>query len=184
MKPLDAKQISFLPGTNTVKSITFKKPPLELEKKFMKQLQDVAYKLGLPCLHIEYYCGNKFYVKCSKCGHPTLATCHKRNNTENVGQPDLIGIAWTIETKRDRNKRGDAEKTTPIQDLVMRLLKEAGIPGIVANPAKMQEAIDFLQKLAREKKAKGACRYGKTKCGNASVSCETCEPESYRVGSL
>jgi hypothetical protein len=152
MKPLRVKQLSFLPGTNHVKSVVFKRPPLELENKFMKQLQAVAYQLGLPCLHIEYYCGNKFYVKCSKCGHRELATCHKRNNTENVGQPDLIGIAWTIETKRDRNKRGDAEKTTPIQDLVAKLLQEAGIPGMVANPAKMQEAVDFLQRLSKQKR--------------------------------
>ena len=119
----------------------------------MRQFQDTAAFLGLPSVHIGYYCGNKFFVKCSHCGHLELATCHKRNNTENSGLPDLCGIAWGIETKRDRNQRGDGYEPTDRQTAAHEALRRQGVPVIVAHPGNLQEAITFLQKLSKEREA-------------------------------
>ena len=58
---LEAKQLSFLPGTNTATSYRLKAIPRQDEEKFMRQLQEAAALLGLPSVHISYYCGNKFY---------------------------------------------------------------------------------------------------------------------------
>lgn len=153
MRRYTAKQLSFLPGTNTARSWKLKAPPRQDEKKFMEGLQQAAALLGLPSVHISYYCGNKFYVRCSHCGHMELATCHKRNNQENAGQPDLIGIAWGIETKRDKNLRGDPFEPDERQVRTHDALRRKGVPVLVAHPGNLQEAISFLQKLSKRGEA-------------------------------
>ena len=153
MRPrLEAKQLSFLPNSNHATSYQLKAAPRQQEKKFMEGLQQAASMLGLPCIHVEYYCGNKFYVKCSHCGHLELATCNKRNNVQNSGHGDLIGIKWEIECKRDRNQRGDAFEPTDRQSATHEALRRHGVPVMVAHPGNLQEAVSFLQWLSKGKK--------------------------------
>ncbi len=149
----ESKQLELFPGTNTARSWKLKAPPRQQETAFMRQLQQAARLLGLPSVHISYYCGNKFYVRCSHCGHVELAECRKRNNQENAGLPDLCGIAWGIETKLDRNQRGDAFEPTARQTAAHDALRRQGVPVIVAHPGNLQEAISFLQKLSKERAA-------------------------------
>ena len=124
-----------------------KPEPAPLEKDFMRQVKDLAEKMGLPSVHIENYCGNKFYSTCSHCGHSDLVTCRKRNNTGNAGAPDLIGIQWAIELKRDRNQRGEAFEPSIRQKTQMEKLSGQGIPVMVASPGNVAEALHFLNEL-------------------------------------
>ncbi len=149
MKRARFEQLSFLPGTNEARSWKLKPAPKQEEEKLMRQIQDAARLLGLPSVHIGYYCGNKFFVKCSHCGHLELATCHKRNNTENAGLPDLCGIAWGIETKRDRNQRGEPFEPTDLQKATHEALRQQNVPVLVVSPGNLGEAVSFLQKLSR-----------------------------------
>lgn len=118
-----------------------------LEKSFMQDVMDYALKIGLSNLHVDYYCGNKFFVECPCCGNKTLAECHKSNNKENSGLPDIIGIAWGIELKRDRNQRGDAYEPSLRQKTQMEKLHDHGIPVIVGNPGNMVEIEKFLKSI-------------------------------------
>jgi hypothetical protein len=152
MRRFTAKQLSFIPGTNHATSYRLKAPPRQAEAAFMRQLQEAARLLGLPSVHISYYCGNKFYVRCSHCGHVELATCRKTNNSENAGLPDLCGISWGIETKRDRNQRGDPFEPTDRQTAKHEELRRAGIHCMVAHPGNLTETISFLQRLSKERR--------------------------------
>jgi len=126
-----------------------KPEPAPLEKDFMRQVKDLAEKMGLPSVHIENYCGNKFFVECPICGNKTLATCRKRNNTGNAGTPDLIGIEWAIELKRDRNQRGEAFEPSIRQKSQMEKLSGLGVPVMVASPGNINEAINFLKNIQK-----------------------------------
>lgn len=148
-----AIQLELLPGTNEARRWKLKAPPRQEEAAFMRSLQQAARLLGLPSVHISYYCGNKFYVRCPNCGHVTLAECRKTNNQENAGLPDLCGIAWGIETKRDRNQRGDGYEPTARQTAAHESLRRQGVPVMVAHPGNLQEAITFLQEIARKGRA-------------------------------
>ncbi len=150
MKRFRVKQMTMFPGTNTARSWKLRRPPQQAEAAFMRQIMDLARLLGLPCLHVSYYCGNKFYVKCSHCGHPELATCRKRNNTENAGLPDLCGIAWEIKTKRDRNQTGEPFEPSDRQTATHARLRAAGVPVLVVSPGNVQEAVDFLRNMQNE----------------------------------
>jgi hypothetical protein len=116
----------------------------------MRSLKQAAALLGLPSVHISYYCGNRFYVRCTHCGHLELATCNKRNNQENAGLPDLCGIRWGIETKRDRNQAGDAFEPDDRQTAAHAALRRQGVPVMVCSPGNLKEAIGFLQQLSRK----------------------------------
>jgi hypothetical protein len=151
MRRFKIEQLSFLPGTSTARSWKLKPAPRQDEEKLMRQLKDAAALLGLPSVHISYYCGNKFYVRCSHCGNIELAECRKRNNQENAGLPDLCGISWGIETKRDRNQRGDPFEPSDMQTATHEWLRRAGVPVIVAHPGNLQETISFLQNISRER---------------------------------
>jgi hypothetical protein len=117
----------------------------------MADLMRMARALGLPCLHLEYYCGNKFFVQCPDCGRKILAECHKSNNADAAGLPDILGIAWGLETKRDRNGRGDPFEPAPGQAAAFDRLRAAGLPVLVASPGSEPEAIQFLSRMARIK---------------------------------
>jgi hypothetical protein len=135
-----------------------KPAPGPLEVAFMNEVKELAEKLGLPALHIENYCGNKFFPKCScggsavcsVCGKPVLAHCRKRNNTGNAGTPDLIGISWAVECKRDRNQRGDSFAPSIRQKTTMEKLHDQGIPVVVGNLARMNEVENFLKAISRK----------------------------------
>jgi hypothetical protein len=143
-----ATQLSFLPGTNEARTWKLKAPPKQEEAVFMRQLQDAARLMGLPSIHLSYYCGNRFYKKCPHCGHVELVTCNKTNNGENAGHGDLIGIAWEIETKRDRNQAGDPFEPTDCQTATHEALRKAGIPVMVSHPGNLQATIQFLKNLS------------------------------------
>ena len=118
-------QTSFLrkPERNLVSLEEFKKTvsekPKQHEKKFMNDIMRIAASFDLPCIHIQYYCGNKFFPTCSGtktkphkptrafcpvCQKPILAVCTNRINRGLSGHYDILGISWAIETKHKVNK--------------------------------------------------------------------------------
>lgn len=126
----------------------------------MHDIMQVATNFDLPCIHIEYFCGNKFYPRCpcggmavcSKCKRPVLAHCTNRINKGLAGYPDIIGVAWTIEAKHKTNKKKEQKlKLQPNQDAIIVMMKAIGIPALVVNEDNAQEAINFLIKM-RDKK--------------------------------
>jgi hypothetical protein len=125
----------------------------------MHQVKELAEKMGLPSVHIENYCGNKFSPKCScggeavcsVCGKPVLAHCRKRNNTGSIGTPDLIGIAWAIEFKRDRNQRGEPFEPSIRQKTKMERLHNQGVPVMLLYPGNLTNAINFLKNIQKGK---------------------------------
>ena len=88
------------------------------EKKYMADIMKLARSLNLPCIHIEHFCGNKFFPTCSGskkrphketklicpiCHRPVIATCVNRINKNLAGHFDILGISWAIETKHKKN---------------------------------------------------------------------------------
>lgn len=123
-----------------------------IEDNFRKDIEHAASAMDLPCVHIEYYCGNKFWVKCQTCGKLNLAECHRAINKNLKGQPDIIGIAWTIETKCSRNKKGEAFKPSPEQLATIEYYKSKNIPTLVLSTQESDKAIEFLQELVKKRK--------------------------------
>lgn len=148
-----ALQISLFPD---IPRTATKPEPGPLEADFMNEVKELAEKMGLPSLHIENFCGNKFFPKCScggsavcsVCGKPVLAHCRKRNNTGNAGTPDLIGIAWAVELKRDRNQRGEPCAPSIRQKTTMEKLHDHGVPVMLAHPGNLSEVISFLKTIS------------------------------------
>lgn len=126
------------------------------EKKLMNDVIEAATKIGLPCIHIQYYCGNKFYPKCkcggmvicSKCGKPVLVECHNLLNKELSGLPDVLGIAWAIETKHKINKvKKQKLKLAQNQDKMFNAIRGIGIPALIINEDNADEAFKFLMQM-------------------------------------
>lgn len=121
---------------------------IQHEKKYMLEIMSAAKKLGLSCLHVKNYCGNKFNVVCTKCGNKTLATCHKILNPEAKGHYDIIGIAWCVETKHKINKGKQVAKGSKLQKDISDEYKKNGIPHIIANESDHQTVLNFLYRIA------------------------------------
>ena len=123
------------------------------EKRFMNAVIDLAHSLGMPCIHVVYYCGNTFPVKCDHCGKYKMVTCTKRNNTHLTGQFDIIGIAWAIETKHKINKGKQDAKLSPKQEAVASLYRIHEIPSLAANESHSDIIIRFLQNVKSKTKS-------------------------------
>jgi len=117
----------------------FKPEPGPMEKDFMDEVRRLAGSMGLPSVHIEYFCNNKFFVECPCCGHKTLAHCRKSNNKENAGLPDLMGIRFGLEVKRN------GFEPSVLQTETIERLRKAGIPCLVVSPGNQSEAVKFLK---------------------------------------
>lgn len=125
----------------------------------MNDIIRAAFSMGLPCIHIEYYCGNKFYPSCSgtkenphepanaicpTCGEPVLAECTNVLNKNLKGHYDIIGIAWAIETKHKINKGAQDATLDPAQSIRRYLYDLKGVPNISANESNDKEVLAFL----------------------------------------
>lgn len=122
-----------------------------VEDNFRKDIERAAALMDLPCIHIEYYCGNKFWIKCHACGKLNLAHCQKTINKGLKGQPDIIGVGWVVETKTARNKKGEPFKPTPEQQDTLEYYKKKNIPVLLLSNAESDEAIRFLRQLSINK---------------------------------
>lgn len=159
------RQLSLF-GSNTVSLEDYKKLLLtgtrrkQIERKFMKDIIKSANALDLPAIHIEYFCGNKFYPTCSgaknnphppvraicpKCGKTVLAVCTNRINRGLAGQFDILGISWAIETKHKRNLGAEKAKNSSRQENIVPWYESFGVPHITANEGDNQEIWHFLQ---------------------------------------
>lgn len=146
-----------------------------IEDSFRKDIEHAAKAMDLPCIHIEYFCGNKFVPRCerkrlqslggdhntcggtavcNRCGQPILAHCRNTINRNLKGQMDIIGVAWGIETKQARNKKGEAFKPTPEQLEIARYYESKKVPVLVLSTAQSDEAIKFLREMAIRKHGK------------------------------
>lgn len=122
------------------------------EKKLMNDIMKIARRTyALPCIHLEYYCGNHFNLSCPKCGHVQLATCHNTINRHLAGHYDIIGIAWAIETKHKVNKGPQDAKPSPRQHDRALTYDLHHIPHIAVNESHTQQLIDFLSTRSKEK---------------------------------
>lgn len=123
---------------------------LQHEKKLMLDLLAAASALGLPAIHIQNFCGNHFKVSCPHCGNSVVAHCKKILNANLKGHHDIIGIAWTIETKHKTTKLKPQDAAPSLfQNLVQEsFYKRKGIPTLLVNESNAEEAIAFLRKLA------------------------------------
>ena len=99
--------------------------PKPLEAAFMTDLMKMARSMGLECLHLQTYHENSFYSTCSACGHRDLVTCRKPVNAEYTGWPNIIGVRWAIETKRD------GFEPTAAQINTHERLRHQGVPVVV-----------------------------------------------------
>lgn len=160
------KQTSlFQEDSNLISMEEFKKisaKRTQHEKKFMGDLIKAAYSMGLPCFHIDYYCGNKFYARCSCnasgdspvfcsfCNKPILVECHNTLNKNLSGHFDIIGIGWAIETKHKINKGKQTPKESSRQKIKKEVYEKMGVPNIIVNESGNQEALTFLLEM-REK---------------------------------
>jgi hypothetical protein len=115
------------------------------EKKFMTEISGLLKQF--PHIHIDYHCGNKFWVEC-KCGNRILAECHKVNNAKNSGAPDLIGIAWGVETKHKYHGRN--VHLEPSQKNFQIMMKANGIPFLSIAENNADEILSFI-KLLKDK---------------------------------
>jgi hypothetical protein len=148
-----AVQLELLPGTNTATSYRLKAPPKQDEEKLMRQLQEAAALLGLVTVHLQTFCNNHFYVTCPACKRPILAHCKAHPNAEYAGMPDILVVSAAVEVKRDRNQAGDPFEPTARQTAAHEALRRRGIPVMVVSPGNLQEAVQFLQRLSKERQA-------------------------------
>jgi hypothetical protein len=151
MRRYTAKQLSFLPGTNTARSWELKPAPRQEEAAFMRSLQDAARLLGIVTVHLQTFCNNHFYVTCPACKRPILAHCKAHTNAEYAGYPDLLIVRAGIECKVDRNQRGEPCEPSPVQLATHGRLRAANVPVAIISPGNVQEGIDFLRNLTRKR---------------------------------
>ena len=136
------------------------------EKKFMSGIIEVAHALDLPCVHIEYFCGNKFYPTCTgrgshkhaparaicpTCGRPVLAICVNRINKGLAGHYDILGIDWALETKHKTNKGKQKAKGDRGQRIKSSLYETTKVPHLVVNEDDEEEIWQFLKGLHNKK---------------------------------
>jgi len=133
------------------------------EKVFMNDIS--RFLSSFPHIHIEYYCGNKFWVEC-KCGNKILAECHKVNNAKNAGAPDLIGIAWAIETKH--KVHGKNTKLAPAQDAFRHKLESMKIPFLKLDETNADEILNFISLLKSLYYLKTTCA-ARMQCGTPTL---------------
>jgi len=138
-------------GDNTVSMEDYKRSLLKgkrrkEEKKLMDDIVSAAASLDLPSVHIEYYCGNKFYPTCSGkrkqphaparaicpvCKKPVLAVCTNRINRGLVGQFDILGVSWAIETKHKRNKGRQVATLSATKKLIVPWYESLKVPDTI-----------------------------------------------------
>ena len=133
------------------------------EKKLMEDMMRIAKSLGLPCVHIEHFCGNKFYPVCSGskarphrptkaicpvCRRNILAHCLNRINKGLAGHFDILGISWAMETKHKINKGKQKAKLDPRQEKKEMVYNSFGVPCIAINESGAQKGFDFLRNVA------------------------------------
>ncbi len=166
------EQISLFPRDKNMvsleeyKEMVSNKKPKQHEKKFMNSIIQVANTMDLPAIHIEYFCGNKFYPTCSgsryvkhaptraicpTCHKPVLAVCVNRINKGLSGNFDILGIEWAIETKHKINKGEQDAKLSPRQIVKKNLYDSTNIPNIAINESDNQLAFDFLRAIHNQK---------------------------------
>lgn len=184
MKKKNNLQTSLFPS-NFVSMEEYKKgiKPTQHEKAFMNGIIKAARSMGLPCFHIEYYCGNKFYANCSctpnlpatckRCGRPILAHCHNRLNKHLAGHFDIVGLSWAIETKHKINKGKQTAKGTERQEKKKETYDDAQIPNIIINESDDKEALSFLQTLSERKELMVCNNEIKETCANTD-KCDSC----------
>lgn len=125
----------------------------------MSDIIRAAFSLGLPCIHIEYYCGNKFYPTCSgspdhphekrraicpECGNEVLAVCQNVLNKNLKGHYDIIGIAWAVETKHKTNKGPQEASLDRSQEIRRQLYDVTNVPNISVNESDDRKILAFL----------------------------------------
>lgn len=130
------------------------------EKKFMNTIIETAFALDLPCVHIDYFCGNKFFPTCTGqaghkhpprravcpvCGRDVLAVCVNRINRGLAGHYDILGIGWAIETKHKTNKGPQVAKPTGAQVPKSALYKITKVPHLTVNESNEEEVFRFLR---------------------------------------
>lgn len=165
-------QTSLFPDQNMMSLEDYKKnrtKPKQHEKKFMQDIMQIAKSLGLPCLHIEYFCGNKFYARCDECsrkrkkvveakcpccGKRVLAHCVNRINKILTHEYDIVGVGWGIETKHKINKGPQMARGTIGQQIRGLEYDMEGIPHLTINEDDAQLALEFLNTLRKAKRAK------------------------------
>jgi len=136
------------------------------EKKFMSGIIEVAHALDLPCVHIEYFCGNKFYPTCTGrfghkhaparaicpiCGEAVLAVCVNRINKGLAGHYDILGIDWAMETKHKINKGKQRAKGDKGQKIKSVLYETTKVPHLVVNEDDDEKIWKFLKDLHNRK---------------------------------
>ncbi len=120
-----------------------KKKRRQVEDKFRNSIQDFLKLIKVPFVHINYYCGNKFYHRCPHCHKFSVVSCNKINNLANAGHFDILGIAWAIETKTFKRK-------TVVQDnqkLRQQDYLNAGIPSLICHDRQTRTILDFIGKI-------------------------------------
>jgi len=164
----EAHQISlFKRGSiNTIpleefKEATAKRRPRRAEKKLMDDIIRVAFSMGLPCIHVENFCGNTFVpfcdehrvpMVCPKCGRVRPVTCRHVLNRHLAGHFDIIGVAWAIETKHKTTKviRQDPA-LDPRQEIKQILYTLSDIPTAVINEDTLDRLLPFFKSLIAAK---------------------------------
>jgi len=172
-KPKSAEQQSLFPGElNRVSIEEYREMAAGInkrtkhEKKFMNTIIETAFALDLPCIHVDYFCGNKFYPTCTgnrfkkhkptraicpTCGKDVLAICVNRINKGLAGHFDILGINWAIETKHKVNKGPQTAKPAGSQIFKSVLYQVTEIPQLVVNEADEKVVFDFLRKIHNNK---------------------------------
>ena len=145
---------------------SFNKKPKQHEKKYMDTIIKTANSLDLPCFHIDYFCGNRFFPTCSGfgsfrhapakavcpiCRKPVLATCVNRINKGLSGHYDIIGIDWAVECKHKTNKGKQIAKPSSRQAIKGLYYDIIGIPNIVVNEDNDLETFQFLKTIHNNK---------------------------------
>lgn len=160
------KELNLVPIEEYREMATTGKKKTAHERKFMNSTIKTAFALDLPCIHIEYFCGNKFYPTCSgtgsqkhksiraicpTCGKDVLAICVNRINKGLAGHFDILGVEWAIETKHKINKGEQEAKPEGSQIFKNILYDVVEIPHIIANEADDLKVYQFLRKIHEKK---------------------------------
>jgi hypothetical protein len=139
------------------------------EQSLTNAVMQAARVMQLPCIHLEYFCGNSFFPKCTgtahgrhapavatcpRCRRPVLAQCFNTINRNLAGHFDVLGIAWAIETKHKVNKGEQKAKLEKGQAVRAEQYRELEIPHLAMNEADDRALLNFLRERYREKYGK------------------------------